>query len=88
MQIACTMCHPYHIIACIYLIQHLPPVRSTVSSSQRRKRKKKKDVTSAKSSKPRRIDSYDYNSWDKFDVVSVKVGTVFFQYLCRYAMPM
>ena len=42
---------------------------------KRKKKKKKKQVKVASTkSGPSRISSYDYRSWDKFDVVSERKG--------------
>ncbi|XP_045165225.2 RNA polymerase II-associated protein 3-like [Mercenaria mercenaria] len=44
----------------------LPPVRNSLEKKKLKKKvKKRKDGTDAK---PKRISSYDYRSWDKFDV--------------------
>ena len=57
-------------------MQNLPPVRSVDSGSTKaRKKKMKKEPTAlgpgtAKSS---RIRSYDYKSWDQFDVVRMLI---------------
>ena len=59
-------------------MQTLPPVRSGSSSdstSQKQKKRKKQatrstTATSGKCTKSTRIRSYDYKSWDQFDVVS------------------
>lgn len=51
--------------------QQLPPVRSHLSANthmDRKKRKKKIDRVK-KPAAVKRITSYDYNAWDKFDVV-------------------
>ena len=52
--------------------QSLPPVRN---QSKRKKKKKKESSTfsnnACKSKDKTRISSYDYRSWDKFDVVSM-----------------
>lgn len=48
--------------------QQLPPVRNTLD--QKKLRKKKKRTTERVQNKPKRISSYDYLSWDTFDVVS------------------
>ncbi|XP_046372611.1 RNA polymerase II-associated protein 3-like isoform X1 [Haliotis rufescens] len=44
----------------------LPPVRNTLD--QKKLRKKKKRTTERVQNKPKRISSYDYLSWDTFDV--------------------
>ncbi|XP_071082878.1 RNA polymerase II-associated protein 3-like isoform X2 [Haliotis cracherodii] len=44
----------------------LPPVRNTLD--QKKMRKKKKRTTERVQNKPKRISSYDYLSWDTFDV--------------------
>lgn len=54
-----------------FFLQNLPPVRNQT----KRKKKKKQDqpADSKKDGCPNgggRISSYDYRSWDKFDVVS------------------
>ena len=54
-----------------FLLQSLPPIRN----QSNRKKKKKKEQPSASnkdnvSKGKARISSYDYRSWDKFDVVS------------------
>ena len=46
--------------------QVLPPVRNSLEKKKKKKVKKK----DAESRKPKRISSYDYRSWDRFDVVS------------------
>ena len=48
-----------------YVLQNLPPVRNQA------KRKKKRDSDREKPEVGTRISSYDYRSWDKFDVVSI-----------------
>ena len=65
--------------------QSLPPVRN---QSKRKKKKKKESSTfSNNACKPKdktRISSYDYRSWDKFDVVSMWV-TCSMRFLCQLA---
>lgn len=46
--------------------QKLPPVRNSLEKKKLKKKVKKKKDDSQ--SKPKRISSYDYRSWDKFDV--------------------
>lgn len=65
--------HLVHQPELLFLFQQsLPPVRN---QSRRKKKKKKESSTfSNNASKPKdktRISSYDYRSWDKFDVVSM-----------------
>ena len=50
-----------------YVLQNLPPVRNQA----KRKKKKKRDSDREKPEVGTRISSYDYRSWDKFDVVSI-----------------
>ena len=51
-----------------HMHQTLPTVRSQRSQATSKKKKKKKHGTSEK---PPRISSYDFQSWDKFDVVII-----------------
>ncbi|KAL4227099.1 RNA polymerase II-associated protein 3 [Mactra antiquata] len=44
----------------------LPPVRNSLDKKKFKKKVKKKEGSDG--SKPKRISSYDYRSWDKFDV--------------------
>ena len=52
-----------------YVLQNLPPVRNQA----KRKKKKKRDSDREKPEVGTRISSYDYRSWDKFDVVSTNL---------------
>ena len=61
----------WHLKQIKFLLQSLPPIRN----QSNRKKKKKKEQPSASnkdnmSKGEARISSYDYRSWDKFDVVS------------------
>ena len=47
----------------IMYFQQFPPVRS--------KLKKKKNIQNDKNSQNKKIKSWDYKAWDKFDVVSI-----------------
>ena len=51
------------------MLQNLPPVRNQA----KRKKKKKRDSDREKPDVGTRISSYDYRSWDKFDVVSINL---------------
>ena len=53
------------ILHCV--LQNLPPVRNQA----KRKKKRKRDSDREKPEVGTRISSYDYRSWDKFDVVSI-----------------
>ena len=55
------------ILHCV--LQNLPPVRNQA----KRKKKKKRYSDREKSEVGTRIGSYDYRSWDKFDVVSINL---------------
>ena len=55
------------ILHCV--LQNLPPVRNQA----KRKKKKKRYSDREKSEVGTRISSYDYRSWDKFDVVSINL---------------
>ena len=55
------------ILHCV--LQNLPPVRNQA----KRKKKKKRDSDREKPEVGTRISSYDYRSWDKFDVVSINL---------------
>ena len=55
------------ILHCV--LQNLPPVRNQA----KRKKKKKRDSDREKPEVRTRISSYDYRSWDKFDVVSINL---------------
>lgn len=48
----------------------LPPVRNSLDKKRRKKKKKVKPAETDSNSKPKaqKIRSYDYRSWDKFDV--------------------
>ena len=51
--------------------QRLPPVRSQKQAAHKKRKKKKVKVVPSKTAEASRIKSYDYRSWDNFDVVSV-----------------
>ena len=54
-----------------FLLQSLPPIRN--QSNRKKKKKKEQPLASSKDNMSKgeaRISSYDYRSWDKFDVVS------------------
>ena len=54
----------------VYL-QVLPPVRNSLDKKKKKRVKKTDDgTTTTGSGKTKRISSYDYRAWDKFDVVS------------------
>ena len=55
------------ILHCV--LQNLPPVRNQA----KRKKKRKRDSDREKPEVGTRISSYDYRSWDKFDVVSTNL---------------
>ncbi|XP_050413091.2 RNA polymerase II-associated protein 3 [Patella vulgata] len=48
--------------------QDLPPVRNSQGKKKKKKKKKEDSVEGKMEDKPKRISSYDYRSWDKFDV--------------------
>ena len=54
-------------IEAMYLcvLQELPPIRNSLE----KKKKKKKTVKSQNTKKASRISGYDFQAWDKFDVV-------------------
>ena len=57
---------------CIYF-QVLPPVRNSLDKKKKKRVKKAGDGTAGKT---KRISSYDYRAWDKFDVVSRSIHLV------------
>ena len=48
----------------------MPPVRCKKKKKSSHTSQQSQDNTEEKPSKAKRISSYDYASWDKFDVVS------------------
>ena len=50
--------------------QVLPPVRNSLDKKKKKRVKRTDDGTAGGSGKTKRISSYDYRAWDKFDVVS------------------
>ena len=56
-----------------FLLQSLPPIRNQSNRKKKKKTQKQQPSTSNKDNVSKgeaRISSYDYRSWDKFDVVS------------------
>ena len=53
-------------------LQALPPVRNSLDR-KKKKKVKKKDTNASEGGggKQKRISSYDYRAWDRFDVVSI-----------------
>jgi len=54
-----------------FSLQNLPPVRNQAKKKKKKKQEPSVDIKKDNQPKERtRISSYDYRSWDKFDVVS------------------
>ena len=64
--------YPFDLFFCCFVLQNLPPIRN--QTKRKKKKKQEPSPDTKKGNKPQegeRISSYDYRSWDKFDVVSV-----------------
>ena len=66
------------------MLQNLPPVRNQA----KRKKKKKRDSDREKPEVGTRISSYDYRSWDKFDVVSINLKLSAVGFVTVYYLPL
>ena len=52
--------------------QKLPPVRNSLDKKKKKKKvKQKENGENGEQKKSKRINAYDFRSWDKFDVVSL-----------------
>jgi hypothetical protein len=58
------------LVECYLNLKGLPPIRALAETKKKRKVKKEKKAGEEVKPKPKKLNSYDYRSWDKIDVVS------------------